>query len=131
MSLEELRERAKKVSELAYSPYSKIKIGAALEDEKGNIFTGCNVENSSYSLTICAERSALFNAISSGSRKFRRIYIYSNDVVPIPCGACRQVLSEFATDLEVIVENKGNVKKFKLQEILPFAFSLDSEDKND
>jgi cytidine deaminase len=114
----------------AYAPFSKFRVGAALLTDNEKIFTGANVENSSYGLTNCAERSAVFNAVSAGERKFRRIAVFSSCSPPAsPCGACRQVLYEFAPSLEIICANdKGEVNKFKLSDLLPEGFRLkDSE----
>ena len=111
--------------ERAYSPYSKFRVGAALEAEDGSVFTGCNVENASFSPTICAERSAMAAAVSAGKRKFRRIVITSDAPDPIsPCGLCRQFMAEFGTALTVIsVGAKGGSKSWTLAELLPAAFT--------
>ena len=104
--------------------YSKFKVGAALLSEDGKVFTGGNIESSSYSLTICAERVALFKALSEGERKFKAIAIASD--APdfcAPCGACRQVLNDFCEDIDIILINhKNELKIFKLNELLPFPF---------
>jgi cytidine deaminase len=106
--MELLLRRAWEVRELAYAPYSHFAVGAALEDDQGRVFVGCNVENVSFGLTICAERAALCSALASGSRRFKRIAIVSDSAEPVsPCGACRQVLAEFAPDLPVITENRA------------------------
>ena len=95
----------------AYAPYSKFRVGAALMTVDGDIFHGCNVENSSYSLTICAERNAVFQAAAKGKRKFKAIAIISDDKGLItPCGACRQVLAEFNPNMEVILASAGGKK---------------------
>ena len=121
---EELLEKAKKASENAYAPYSKFKVGAALLTSEG-IFTGCNVENISYSATMCAERVAIFNAISNGSPEFEAICIYHpGNKMPYPCGSCLQVLSEFVFDLgfPVYVANDYNIEEYTLEELLPVRF---------
>ena len=120
---EKLIEMAKKARDNAYAPYSNFKVGAALLTEDGEIFTGANVENASYGLSICAERVAVFKAVSEGKRKFKAIAVVADTEKPTPpCGACRQVLAEFG-DLEVIMANlKGDVKVMKLSELLPEAF---------
>ena len=107
----------------AYAPYSKFSVGAALESETGEIFLGCNVENISFGLTICAERGALQAAITAGHRRFRRIVIVSDSQIPVtPCGACRQCLAEFKEDLQVISANlSGEVYESDLQRLLPRA----------
>ncbi len=112
---------ASEVRKQAYAPYSKFQVGAALESDEGKIFGGCNVENISYGLTICAERNAVFSAIASGVRSFRRIVIVADSKEPVtPCGACRQVLSEFSEDMEVISINlQGHEFRATLTELLP------------
>jgi cytidine deaminase len=117
---------AKNAQSNAYAPFSNFKVGAALLTEDEKVFTGANVENSSYGLTNCAERSAVFTAVSAGQRKFKRIAVYSSCSPPAsPCGACRQVLYEFAPELEIICANdKGEITKFKLNELLPAGFRL-------
>lgn len=121
----ELAEAAEKAALKAYSPYSGFKVGAAIMTESGEIFTGCNVENASYGLTICAERIALFNAITAGHQKFSEIVIYTNtDKAFYPCGACRQVLAEFNPQLEVSVIWKNGKETMKIQDLLPNQFRL-------
>jgi cytidine deaminase len=108
----------------SHSPFSHFPVGAALLTKSGKIFTGCNIESSSYGLTICAERVALFKAISEGHKDFEAIAIasQSNQSCP-PCGACRQVLWDFAQDIDVLlVENHKDFQKFKIAELLPKAF---------
>ena len=111
----------------SYSPYSKFSVGAAVEMKSGNTYTGCNVENSSYGLTICAERSAIFNAINSGETKIKRIAVSCQDhngskKSLMPCGACRQVIYEFSdADTEIEVDGIGT---FKLEDLLPSPFSI-------
>ncbi len=100
--IESLASAAWKVRESAHAPYSKFKVGAALESTSGTVFLGCNVENLSFGLTQCAERVAVGTAVAAGVKAFRRIVIVSDSKEPIsPCGACRQVLAEFAPDLEI------------------------------
>lgn len=121
----ELIRLAKKAMENAYVPYSHFRVGAALLTDKGEVYTGCNVENASFGGTNCAERTALFKAISEGQRKFKAVAVISdsNDFT-YPCGICRQVLSEFGLDLEIIVaRNNEEYRVHKLREILPFAFT--------
>ena len=116
---------ARNVRNNAYAPYSGFKVGAAVITEDGNIFTGCNVENASYGLTVCAERNAMASLIASGSRLPVSIAIVAEEGVSCPpCGACRQVLMEFNPDLEVILESGNeNFEVFKLSDILPLSFS--------
>jgi cytidine deaminase len=128
MNYPELLQIAKDVKSKAYCPYSKFHVGAALLTETGDIYTGVNVENSSYGLTICAERVAVFKAVSEGHRKFKAIALTSDsdDVIP-PCGACRQVLIEFGNkELEVVMMSKNNeVQIMKLEDLLPHSFNKD------
>jgi cytidine deaminase len=103
---------ASRVKHNAYAVYSNFRVGAALLADDGNIFEGCNVENSSYGLTICAERNAVFRAVAEGKKRFRAIAISSDDAGFItPCGACRQVLAEFAPRMEIILTNAAGKKK--------------------
>lgn len=121
---EVLAQAAVAALQRAYSPYSKVCIGAALEAEDGQVFTGCNVENASYGLTICAERTALFTAVAAGVRSFRTIVVATDrDEAWMPCGACRQTLLEFAPELRVLVQGRDGVRKeTTLARLLPEAF---------
>jgi cytidine deaminase len=123
MDPDNLVRRAWAAREHAYAPYSKFKVGAALWDETGEVFVGCNVENLSYGLTICAERAAVSAAVAAGARKFRTIAIVSDSHEPVsPCGACRQVLAEFSLEIRVICENLGGQRfEASLAELLPRA----------
>lgn len=122
-----LAEKAIEASKMAYAPYSKFHVGAALECADGKIILGCNVENASYGLTNCAERTALFSAIAQGQREFKRIAIFvDTDDFISPCGACRQVLAELAPAAEVLLVNKHRkVKKTTVKALLPLAFGSD------
>jgi cytidine deaminase len=125
-TIKSLIEIAHLAKENAYAPYSRFRVGAALQTDDGAIFAGCNVENSSYSLTICAERTALFKAVCQAHKKFRAIAIVSDDrnFLP-PCGACRQVLSEFAPDLTLILTTvRGNVRVTTLGKLFPMPADL-------
>ena len=108
----------------AFAPYSKFQVGAAIEDSDGRIHTGCNVENATYGLTLCAERVAIFKAISEGVRKFRRVAVAADtDVLTPPCGACRQILWEFCGDVEIILVNpRGQTETYRLKELFPKPF---------
>jgi len=119
-----LIEAALQARENAHAPYSKFKVGAAIEDETGRIHTGCNVENATYGLTICAERVAVFKAVSEGARKFRRIAVAADtEVLTPPCGACRQILWEFCGDIEVILANpRGKTETLRLRDLFPRPF---------
>ncbi len=110
--------------ENAHPPYSGFKVGAALEDSGGRIHTGCNIENASYGLTVCAERVALWKAMSEGVRTFRRIAVVTAAAkLTTPCGACRQLLWEFCGNIEVILANlQGDFRVIPLQDLLPEAF---------
>ncbi len=122
-----LIEMATKVMEYAYAPYSGIRVGAALLCRDGRVFTGVNIENASYGLTICAERVAVFNAISSGCRDFVALVIASNTEDPLyPCGACSQVLAEFVEDIEILSISTTTNKsiKIRLSQVLPIAKDL-------
>lgn len=108
----------------AFAPYSKFQVGAALEDTDERIHTGCNVENATYGLTVCAERVAVFKAISEGVRKFRRIAVAADtdDLTP-PCGACRQILWEFCGDIELLLVNpRGKTETYRLKDLFPKPF---------
>ncbi len=125
-----LIEQAVNVLKNSYAPYSKIHVAAALETENGNIYLGVNVENASYGLTVCAERSAVFNAVTHGERKFKRIAIVTDMGEPIPpCGACCQVLAEFNPDIEVIMYSVKSKKAVitKLSAIFTKPFRLKEE----
>ena len=124
MNYFELIGRAREAQNRAHAPYSKFKVGAAILTDTGEIFTGCNVENSSYGLSICAERVALFKAVSEGYHNFKAIAIISDasEYCP-PCGACRQVLWDIAKDIEVIMaKNERDYKVERLSQLLPHAF---------
>lgn len=109
----------------AYAPYSGYAVGAALEAEDGTVFTGCNVENASYSVTTCAERVALYAAVAAGARRFRRLVVSATGKLPYPCGACRQALSEFADRLPIaVVSEDGSRMDYDLAELLPHPFIL-------
>lgn len=122
---QQLMEHAKHAMENAYVPYSKFPVGAALLSEDGTVFEGCNIENSAYGMTNCAERTAFFKAISSGIRTFKALAVTGDTEGPIsPCGACRQVISEFCSmDMPVFLTNlKGDVTETTVGELLPGAF---------
>jgi cytidine deaminase len=115
---------ARAVRERAVADYSGFKVGAALETVDGAIVTGCNVENATYGLTVCAERVAVFKAISEGHRAFTRIVVVADTESPTPpCGACRQILWEFGGDLEVVLANLTDVKAtLRMKDLLPLPF---------
>lgn len=124
MSNENLLKHARQALQNSFSPYSQFRVGAALLTKSGKIYTGCNVEISSLSLTICAERTAIFKAISEGERSFSKILVVSDaeDFIS-PCGACRQVIFDLAGDIDIIMTNgQGETMERKLSDLLPFAF---------
>jgi cytidine deaminase len=119
-----LVDAARAAQEHAHCPYSRYRVGAALETGDGRVFVGSNVENASYGLTICAERAAVVSAVSAGARNFRRIVIASDSEPPAPpCGACRQVLAEFGSELEVESVGPLQARRWTLRELLPDAFT--------
>jgi cytidine deaminase len=121
-----LLKAAKEARLRAHAPFSHFLVGAALEAEDGKVITGCNIENASYGLTICAERVAVFKAISEGYRKFTRIVIVAeSESMIVPCGACRQILWEFCGDIEVHVSNRPDsdgASSFRLRDFFPMPF---------
>ena len=125
--MEKLIESALRVREKAYCPYSEFKVGAAALFEDGKIYTGCNIENVSYSATVCAERTAIFNGVSNGNRKLKAIAIAgSRDNFTFPCGICRQVMIEFAESDKIIIyiiKDKDNIITKTLGQLMPDSFS--------
>ena len=128
MDYQELINLAIKASENSYSPYSKFAVGACVLAESGNTYSGCNFENSSFGLTICAERNAVGSAIVAGERKIKAVAIYSpNSEYCYPCGACRQVLNEFKDapeGLDVVLTGSDGIRVYKLEQLLPEGFNL-------
>ncbi len=121
---QELIDAATDVRTRAFAPYSNFKVGAAVETEEGEIYTGCNVESASYGLTNCAERVAIQKAVSEGASKFTRLAVVADtEVLTAPCGACRQIIWEFCGDLPVILSNlHGKTETIQMAELLPRAF---------
>ena len=120
----ELIEAAQNVRERAYAPYSNFKVGAAVRTKGGKIYTGCNVESASYGLTVCAERVAIWKAVSEGEKEFTEIAVAADthELTP-PCGVCRQIIWEFCGDIPVIFANlKGDTETVQMSELLPRAF---------
>lgn len=139
MDKKELFKIASEVMKKSYAPYSHFNVGAALVCDDETVFKGCNVENASYSVTCCAERSALFSAISSGKRKFKAIMIVGGmngniTDYTFPCGICRQALAEFCDEdfIVLVGKSENDIKEYKLSELLPHSFgkaSLDGDTK--
>ncbi len=120
-------QMAEEASKNAYVPYSKFPVGACVLCESGNVYTGCNFENSSFGLTICAERNAVGTAIANGERKIKAVAVFSPNMANCtPCGACRQVLDEFKSEngLEIITKTEAGVKVYTINELLPECFEL-------
>ncbi|MBP7866811.1 MAG: cytidine deaminase [Acidobacteria bacterium] len=122
--MDELVRIALQARENAFAPFSRFKVGAALLAESGKIYTGCNVENASYGLTVCAERVAIFKAVSEGERRFKAICVTADtDRLTPPCGACRQIIWEFCGDVPVILANlKGDRKEYRMLDLIPDPF---------
>jgi cytidine deaminase len=124
--MDRLVEAALQAREHAHAPFSNFRVGAALQDESGHVHTGCNVENATYGLTVCAERVAVFKAISEGARHFTRIAVAADtdDLIP-PCGACRQILWEFCGDIEITMVNpRGKTESLRLEDLFPRPFDV-------
>ncbi|MFC3038897.1 cytidine deaminase [Virgibacillus xinjiangensis] len=133
MDREQLMQEAVNIREKAYVPYSQFPVGAALVTKSGKLYTGCNIENSAYSVTCCAERVAIFKAISEGETEFKEMAVAANTERPVPpCGACRQVMSEFfSSKMEIHLTNlQGSAKTFTTDELLPFSFQPDDLNKS-
>ena len=124
LEIQKLMDCAIKARENAYSPYSHFAVGAALLCEDGTLYEGCNIENASYGLTNCAERTAIFKAVSEGHIKFKALAVVADTEGPCaPCGACRQVMAEFKIPLIIMGNLMGNLKIVTIEELLPFSFS--------
>lgn len=128
MTDQELVDLAFTMLDRSYAPYSHFPVGAALEGADGSVYTGCNVENAAYGSCICAERTALVKAVSEGCRTFRRLAVVGNSTAFCwPCGACRQMLYEFAPDLEILAANRDHrFVKYTLRQLLPQGFGPDT-----
>ena len=128
MNIEQLIKEAKAARDMAYTPYSKFNVGAALLTNDGKIYRGCNIENAAYSMANCAERTAIFKAISEGDKNFVAIAVVADTKRPVPpCGACRQVIAELCPkDMKVILTNlQGDREELTVNELLPGAFSAE------
>ncbi|MBM7559689.1 cytidine deaminase [Marinitoga litoralis] len=130
--IELLYEKAKEAMNKSYSPYSKFKVGAALITKSGKIYTGTNIENASYGLSMCAERTAIFKAVSEGEKDFETLVVIADTDGPVsPCGACRQVIAEFGVDEIVLTNLKKDFKIMSVEDLLPYGFSGEElDDKN-
>lgn len=114
------------VREHAFAPFSKFKVGAAVQGIDGRIHTGCNVENATYGLTVCAERVAVFKGVSEGARRFKRVAVAADtEKLTPPCGACRQILWEFCGDIEIVLVNpRGKIESYRLKDLFPKPFDV-------
>ncbi|WP_339228004.1 cytidine deaminase [Oceanobacillus sp. FSL K6-2867] len=133
MSVNKLIEDAIKIRERAYVPYSKFPVGAALLTKSGKVYTGCNIENAAYPVACCAERVAIFKAISEGETEFQELAVAADTERPVPpCGSCRQVMSEFfEKSMPIHLTNlKKEIKSFTMEELLPFSFETEDLLKN-
>lgn len=124
VSIERLIREAEKAMRAAIAPYSGFKVGVAIATEGNRIYTGCNIENPSLMLSLCAEKVALMKALSEGERTFRAVAIVNSEgEYCYPCGSCRQILYEFARDVDIFLHSKKGTKKYSLSELLPYPFS--------
>lgn len=131
MNINKLIEKALEAQKMAYVPYSKFRVGASLLTEDDKIYSGCNIEIASYSPTICAERTAIFKAISEGHRKIKAIAVVGDSDYTFPCGVCRQVIREFGKDAKIIIANSvDDYRVYTLDEILPYSFGPEDLDKD-
>ena len=122
---QKLYKAAVEARENSYSPYSHFAVGAAVRTAAGKIYKGCNIENGSYGLTVCAERNAIFAAVGAGERELTELCVVADTSGPVsPCGACRQVMSQFKISRIILTNLKGDVKEMSLEEILPYGFEL-------
>ena len=123
--ISKLIETAMEQLKFSYTPYSNFKVGASLLTKNGQIYTGCNIENAAYTPTNCAERTAIFKAVSEGEREFIRIAVTASDgSTAYPCGICLQVMNEFMPDVDIILEQDGEIVTYSLSELLPRGFVL-------
>jgi len=126
LDYKQLVKKAKEARELAYAPYLKFRVGAALLTKSGKVYTGCNIQNIAFSPTICAERTAIFKAVSEGEKEFEAIAIISDlETTVYPCGVCRQVMAEFFEPDTTLIcaDREGEFLVYKFSEVMPFAFT--------
>ena len=121
--MQDLYEKAKEISRNTYSPYSAFPVGAAVLTSDGSTYLGTNVENASYGLTICAERVAICNAVTDGKKNITAIAVYAKNGDATPCGACRQFIAEFGSEIEVVYSHKGKLISQQISSLLPVSFS--------
>lgn len=132
MENKELIKKALEAQKMSYSPYSNFSVGAAVLTKDGKVYTGCNIEIASYSPTICAERTAIFKAISEGSQRIQKIAVVGDANPTFPCGVCRQVIREFGKDAEVIIANsEDEFSIYTINELLPHSFGPEDLDKKE
>ncbi len=132
MDKKRLIKKALEAKEKAYVPYSKFHVGAAVFTDKDEIYTGCNIEIASYSPTLCAERTAIFKAVSEGELKIKAIAVVGDSEYTYPCGVCRQVIREFGRDALIIVANsEDDYKEYSLDELLPYSFGPEDLEKDE
>lgn len=123
MDYNKLMDLAKEAMKNAYTPYSKFNVGAAVLTKSGKVYTGCNIEIASYGATNCAERTAIFKAVSEGETDFKAIAITGDSDPTYPCGICRQVIVEFGKDIDILIEVEGELKVFSVDDLLPHSFT--------
>ncbi|QRN86467.1 cytidine deaminase [Clostridia bacterium] len=117
--------KAKDTLKYAYAKYSKVRVAAALLAEDGSVYTGVNVENASFGLTVCAERNAIFNAVGEGRQNFKAMAIVSDsEYINSPCGSCRQVMTEFSPEMEIVLDSPAGLFRYTAAQLLPGAFSM-------
>lgn len=132
MNIKALIDKALEAKKMAYVPYSKFHVGAALLTRSGKVFTGCNIESAAFSPTICAERTAISKAVSEGEREFEAIAVVGDSEYTYPCGVCRQVIREFGTEIKIIVaKNQNDYKMYTLDELLPNSFGPSDLEKKE
>lgn len=131
MDIKKLIKEALEAQKIAYVPYSKFRVGAAVLTDDNEIYSGCNIEISSYSPTICAERTAIFKAVSEGNKKIKAIAVVGDSEYTFPCGVCRQVMREFGKDMKIIIANSiDDYEVYTLEDLLPYSFGPENLDES-